>query len=172
VDSRSIELGPVPRVAVESFGEPGRRTFRIFAETADGSVSLWLEKEQIVGLVAAVEQLLESVPAPSGEEPHAGAGSRFIGDFDVKVASLSVGYEPRRNGFTITGSDFLADLPVESVTMLASRSQLSELLEQAEEIVAAGRPRCVLCGTPLTGEPHFCPPSNGHAHTGLEDVDE
>jgi hypothetical protein len=30
-------------------------------------------------------------------------------------------------------------------------------------VVAAGRPRCPLCGAPIEGK-HVCPASNGHVH--------
>ena len=52
-DCRPI-LGPVDGVTAESFGEPGRRTFRLFAQTGPGRVSLWLEKEQVVMLGSAL----------------------------------------------------------------------------------------------------------------------
>ena len=45
----------------------------------------------------------------------------------------------------------------------ANREQMQALSRQALEVVAAGRPRCPLCNTPLTGPTHWCPRSNGHA---------
>jgi hypothetical protein len=172
VDASSLELGLVARLAIESFGEPGRRTFRIYAETADGTVSLWIEKEQVVGLANALDELLRRVGPPRGSAPSAPGQTTVRGDLEVKVASLSVGYDPALDGFNVAGSEFLTDLPIERVTLLASRGQLEEARDQAQDIVAAGRPRCVLCGMPLTGEPHFCPESNGHSHVELSDVEE
>lgn len=167
-----MDLGLVARMAVESFGEPGSRTFRIRAETAEGTVSLWLEKEQVVGLANALEELLERVSPPRGSRPRDSNRSAFLGDLEVKVATLAVGYDPEADAFTLTGSEFMSDLPVDRVSLLANRSQFEEARDQSEEIVAAGRPRCVLCGTPLSGEPHFCPESNGHTPVDPGDVEE
>jgi uncharacterized repeat protein (TIGR03847 family) len=167
-----LDLGLVARLTVESFGEPGRRTFRIFAETSEGALSLWIEKEQVIGLANALDELLTRVTPPRGTQPTANSRSAFLGDLEVKVATLAVGYDPEVDAFTLTGSEFLTDLPVERVSLFADRSQLEEVKTQSEEIVAAGRPRCVLCGTPLTGEPHFCPESNGHSPVNLRDVEE
>jgi uncharacterized repeat protein (TIGR03847 family) len=172
VDTSSLEVGLVARLTVESFGEPGHRTFRIYAETAEGALSLWLEKEQVVGLANALDELLSRVAPPRGTRPAAPPRTTFLGDLEVKVATLAVGYDPGVDAFTITGSEFLTDLPVDRVSLLADRTQLEEARDQSEEIVAAGRPRCVLCGAPLTGEPHFCPESNGHSSVDLQDVEE
>ena len=45
---------------------------------------------------------------------------------------------------------------------LIRQSQFRRLSEQIAGIVATGRPRCPMCGQPLSGRVHFCPPSNGH----------
>jgi hypothetical protein len=43
------------------------------------------------------------------------------------------------------------------------------MASEIDGIVAGSRPRCVLCGAPLTGEPHFCPQQNGHARLHTDD---
>ncbi len=51
-----------------------------------------------------------------------------------------------------------------------SREQMQLLQANALDVLASGRPRCPLCGTPLpdAGTPHFCPPTNGHQKLTLE----
>lgn len=134
-------------------------------------MSLWLEKEQVVGLAGALEELLARISPPRGSAVINSPPSTFLGDLEVKVASLSVGYDAEVDAFTVTGSEFMTDLPVERVSLLADRSQIEEARDQSEEIVSAGRPRCVLCGAPLTGDPHFCPRSNGHTPVSPGDVE-
>lgn len=163
VENRRLDLGFVAGLSVESFGEPGQRTFRVLAQTGQGSVSVWLEKEQVVMLGTAVEEVLERVPAPRGTEPRASTPAAFVGDLEVKAADLSLGYDAAADGFRIEANEFVAALPIDTIDIVASRSQLDELRGQIDSIVSASRPRCVLCGTPLTGGPHFCPESNGHA---------
>lgn len=149
---------------MQSFGEPGQRTFRLLARSAEGNVSLWMEKEQIVMLGEAVEELLERVPLPGGLDPSRSALEMdFMGDLEVRVGSMELGYDRGRDGFSLVAGQLSSALPVEAIALLADRQQFESIREEITSIVAASRPRCLLCGTPLTGQPHFCPPSNGHA---------
>jgi uncharacterized repeat protein (TIGR03847 family) len=168
VDTHRLDLGLVAGLSVQSFGEPGQRTFRVLAETSEGTVSLWLEKEQIAMLGGAVEELLTRVVAPRALDPRPDASGTFVGDLEVRVGALALGYDTARNGFTIEATEFSSQLPLDEILLLADRRQLEDVRDQVQEILAASRPRCVLCGTPLTGEPHFCPQSNGHAHLDEE----
>ena len=147
----------------ESFGEPGSRTFRMLARTAEGQVSLWLEKEQVVMLGSAIAELLERVPTQRGNEPSATTSAEFVGELEVKVGSLEIGYDASEDGFTVEASDFVSPFELSSINLLVTRDHLVRVREQIDRIVAESRPRCPLCGTPLTGGPHFCPESNGHA---------
>ncbi|HZU12863.1 MAG TPA: DUF3090 family protein [Chloroflexota bacterium] len=167
MENHRLDLGLVSRLTVESFGEPGERTFRMLAEVADGSVSFWLEKQQIVMLGAAMEELLERVGPSRGREPPQ-TGTTFAGELEVRAGTLALGYDAAADGFRFEASDFLTTLPVSTIVWLASREQIESSVAQIEVIAAASRPRCVLCGTPLSGEPHFCPESNGHAHHDSE----
>jgi uncharacterized repeat protein (TIGR03847 family) len=157
-----LDLGLVNAIEAESFGEPGTRTFRVLARTTEGQVSLWLEKEQIVMLGSVISELLERVPTQHGNEPSATRSADFVGELEVKVGSLQVGYDAGEDGFTVEASDFASAFELSSINLVATRDHLSQVREQIDRIVAASRPRCPVCGTPLTGGPHFCPESNGH----------
>lgn len=161
-----MNLGFVRDIAAESFGEPGHRTFRLLAETSEGTVSLWLEKEQVVAMGSALEELLQRVSG--GHDPSSSTVPVFVGELEVRVGSLALGFNSDDAGFVIEAGDFISPFDFETIRLTASRSQLERVREQIDRIVAGGRPRCILCGTPLTGEPHFCPPSNGHAHLSEE----
>lgn len=164
VESRRLDLGLVLDLSVQAFGEPGQRTFRLLASTDDGTVSFWMEKEQVVLLGDAVEELLRRVSAPGGMDPtRVDTGESFRGELEVRLGSLEIGYDRSRDGFTLAAAEFESPLPIDVIALLADRRHLEAIRAEIERIVAASRPRCVLCGHPLTGEPHFCPPSNGHA---------
>lgn len=165
-----MDLGLVRELRAESFGEPGQRTFRLLAETPAGRVSLWLEKEQIVMLGSALAELLSRVPSGEGRDPASDALESFAGELEVKVGSLTVGYDAAHSGFTVEAGDFDSPLQLTSISLLATRQQFDEMRDQIAGIIAGGRPRCVLCGTPLSGGPHFCPESNGHAHLTSADL--
>lgn len=147
----------------ESFGEPGQRTFRVIARTGEGSVSLWLEKQQLAMLGSALEDLLSRTPSDFDATPGDGGASGFVGELEVRVGSLAVGFDPEAGDFSLEAGDFTSALGLSSVSLRAGRDQVESLERDISEIVARSRPRCPLCGQPLTDGPHFCPESNGHA---------
>ena len=170
MESRSLDLGLVTAVRAETFGEPGHRTFRILAELSGGRLSLWLEKEQIAVLGSAIGELLQRVPQEAGEAKEQEAAASFMGDLEVRVGSLSIGFDPVQRDFIMEAGDFLeSPFELSGIRFLATREQFEAVEEQIESIVAASRPRCVLCGSPLSGDPHFCPESNGHTHASTPD---
>ena len=166
VDNTRLHLGVATDLHAESFGQPGSRTFRLLVRTGEGEVSVWLEKEQIAMLGSAIEDLLEDLSPEAGEAPLYDGNATFIGSMEVRAGTLGIGFDAERNGFQVEASDLFSSsdgLELESIAWVSTRSQFETVQDEVEDIVAASRPRCVLCGTPLTGEAHFCPPSNGHA---------
>jgi uncharacterized repeat protein (TIGR03847 family) len=166
VNDRRLDLGPVESVHAESFGEPGQRTFRLLAHTGAGTVSLWLEKQQLAMLGSALEDLLARTPEqyelPTAELEASG----FVGDLEVRVGSLALGFDPEGDGFSLEAADFTSALGLSSISLRAQREQFASLEQEISEIVSQSRPTCPLCGQPLTSGPHFCPESNGHARVG------
>jgi len=161
-----LNLGVVTGVEAESFGEPGSRTFRVRASTGSGEVLIWLEKEQLVALGQAVDQILERTPESQGASPRpVTAPAEISGEVSAHVGSLALAFDTTQNAFALEASELWeATLDVQRLLVLASREQLVKMVAQIDEIVAGGRPRCPMCGRPLGPSPHFCPPSNGHAH--------
>ena len=148
---------------MESFGQPGQRTFRILAETPDGRISVWLEKEQIVVLGSAIDDLLARVLDDAHADSEPAAFATFVGELEVKAGALAIGFDPQLAQFSVEASDFESAFELDALAFALTRRQFVALREQIADIVSRSRPRCVLCGTPLTGDTHFCPPSNGHA---------
>jgi uncharacterized repeat protein (TIGR03847 family) len=135
----------------------------LLAETGEGAVSLWLEKEQVVMLGSAIDEVLKRVPARAGEGPAAAASGSFVGDLEIKVGSIAVGFDSEHLGYSIEAGDFESPFELEGIRLITGRETFSRLSGEIGDIVARGRPRCPLCGTPLAGGSHFCPESNGHA---------
>jgi uncharacterized repeat protein (TIGR03847 family) len=169
VDEHNLDLGLVDSFSAEAFGEPGQRTFRLKAMAAQGTVSLWLEKEQIVMLASAMGELLERLPEELGIAPMAQGPNNFAGELEVRVGSLGIGFDQDVSGFTLLAGELRAPFDLSSIRLVVSRRQFVETKSQLDEIVSGGRPRCVLCGTPLTSDSHFCPQSNGHARVAAPD---
>lgn len=114
-------------------------------------------------LGSALDELLERVQSTVGEGPTGELHGAFIGELQLKAGSLAVGFDTSQSGFTLEASDFESDFDLGSVRLVTSRTVIQRLSEEIDGIVSAGRPRCPMCGRPLSGGPHFCPESNGHA---------
>jgi len=168
-------LGRVEWIGSEAIGLPGSRTFRLLVYTASNSAQLWLEKEQLQALAEAVARMLleidtergmnrvESGPMVHSEKP---PGFPADPEIEMRVGKLGLRYDPQRDLVALDAFDIEAadDEEVPTFRCLATRRQMEALQAHSLEVVAAGRPRCPFCGTPLSqpGMPHFCPPTNGH----------
>jgi uncharacterized repeat protein (TIGR03847 family) len=165
---QEIDLGPVLGLQAESVGVPGQRTFRIHAHSAQGAARLWLEKEQLQALAVAIEEFISELPAARRTLPGSSASLPFPpqATLEFTIGRLALGYDPENDLISLIVRELAEDPDHEtgqSLRCQANREQMQALSRQALEVVAAGRPRCPLCNTPLTGPTHWCPRSNGHA---------
>ena len=161
------DLGRAETVKAEAIGEPGQRTFRLLVDGPRGNACLWIEKEQLSQLSMAIQQLMEMSSSEEAREetrrPPSGLSSQGQPSLEFKVGKLSLGHEPRRDHFLIEAHDREDDQDGSPLMEFwASRSQMKDLAEEAQVVVAAGRPLCHLCSAPMGPEPHICPRSNGH----------
>jgi uncharacterized repeat protein (TIGR03847 family) len=54
------------------------------------------------------------------------------------------------------------DDPPSVARFWATPAQMRAFSIHGEEVVAAGRPICAMCGEPMDPDGHFCPRKNGH----------
>lgn len=176
-------LGNVSWIGAEALGLPGQRTFRVMALSNTLSAHLWLEKEQLQALADAIGRMLieidnsQGLAIPSRSEPVSNpkpADFPEVPDVDMHVVALGLRYDPDYDLIALEAyereTDEESDEPP-TLRCLGSRAQMEALQLNALEVVAAGRPRCPFCGTPLSqaGLPHFCPPMNGHQKLTSDD---
>jgi uncharacterized repeat protein (TIGR03847 family) len=172
-------FGPATRLQAQAIGEPGHRTFRIMVESDDGrAAALWVEKEQLQALGLAVEQLLaEFQGRGQAKLPRQPPVETFPPNptVDFKVGRLALGQDESEleTGpryvllvYDLEGSTSEEEDPNQPATFAcrATREQLRLLSRNIAEVVAAGRPRCPLCGEPIDSpnKPHGCVRANGH----------
>jgi uncharacterized repeat protein (TIGR03847 family) len=173
-------FGPATRLQAQAIGEPGHRTFRLLVESDDGrAAALWVEKEQLQALGLAIEQLMaEFQGVPGTRAPRQPPIETFPPNptVDFKVGRLALGQDESEleSGpryvllvYDLEGSGEEEEPTTSPATFAtrATREQLRALSRNITEVVAAGRPRCPLCGEPMdTGaeKSHYCVRSNGH----------
>jgi uncharacterized repeat protein (TIGR03847 family) len=160
------DLGDVDEIDVEAIGEPGQRTFRLLAERGPLTASLWLEKEQLQALGLVIDQHVARLTR--GGAPRESVILTLSGRFpaaatvDFKVGRMALGYDTDRRKFVFTAYDIEdPDETSPKLSCTAAQPQVAALSVKILEVVAAGRPRCPLCGAPIEGM-HVCPASNGH----------
>ena len=113
----------------------------------------------------AVEQILLQI----GDIPASALDPSSSAPFDVttlnqfRVGRLEIGFDQEHDRILIIAYDIESDDDdAPSLAGLFSRSLAKSISEEAAKVVAAGRPRCVLCGLPMGPEPHACAQQNGH----------
>ncbi|MPZ14700.1 MAG: DUF3090 family protein [Chloroflexi bacterium] len=160
------DFGEVDEIDVEAIGAPGKRTFRVLAENGSMTASVWIEKEQLQALGLILDQSLEGIARQRGRRDRAilTLAGRFPTrpTVEFNVGRLAVGYDEKIDRFVFTAHDAPDPHAAESaLSWSASQRQVQALTFKIAEVVAAGRPRCPLCGAPIEGK-HVCPVSNGH----------
>jgi uncharacterized repeat protein (TIGR03847 family) len=185
-------MGRADWVGAEAIGVPGQRTFRLMVLTASSSAQVWMEKELLQNLAAKIGQLLAQIDAASGDALQSSLPPNLIPkppnfppnpEIDFHAVNLGLRYDQERDLIALEAFDqetveerepdeAQRDQPP-TLRCLTTREQMEALQANSVEVVAAGRPRCPLCGTALStqGMPHFCPPTNGHQKL-IADEDE
>jgi uncharacterized repeat protein (TIGR03847 family) len=165
VPSGKREFGDAQRARVEAIGEPGQRRFRLLAVVDGETYIVWMEKQQLDALGRALEQVLDQLP----EQPIDLAPGNDPIEFDLntrrqfRAGRMELGFDEARDRLVVIAHDLEVDSEDDpGFVCRLTRTQARELSGDAATVVAAGRPRCVLCGQPMEPGPHACPQQNGH----------
>src|SRR3990172_6084324 len=149
-----FDFHDVQTLGAAAQGKPGQRTFYVFAGDSHSWARFWLEKEELVMLATAIDEVSESFPEEAGTDQ--GSAEQLVEpteppSLEFKVTRLALAYDESngRIGLLVfeTSEDEEDEVPP-TVTCWASREQVRRLTQRIQEVVAAGRPRCRLCGGP------------------------
>ncbi|MCU0280242.1 MAG: DUF3090 domain-containing protein [Acidimicrobiia bacterium] len=146
-------LGRVRRIAAGAMGPPGKRTFFLDIDGDGGPEWFLLEKEQLSALAAHGLELLGREASPAAP---AGAIAAPAGDPAFRVAEIGLGAEEGEVVVLLS-----PDGESEPVAFTVAAEAFADMARQALAVVAAGRPRCRLCGLPVDPDGHACPGGNG-----------
>ncbi|MBI2939313.1 MAG: DUF3090 family protein [Chloroflexi bacterium] len=163
------DFGAIELLEADAVGAPGQRRFRLLAQGARGVAALWLEKEQLQALAMAVDQITAGMPAlwargAAESRPPEPMPAIPEPSVEFTVGRLSLGFDEEKQVFALLAHDLEGDLEGEpTFRCQVTRGQLRALGARINAIVAAGRPRCALCGASLeAGARHVCAAQNGH----------
>jgi uncharacterized repeat protein (TIGR03847 family) len=167
-----FDLNPLDRITTDAIGEPGERVFYLQARKGRRLVTLICEKEHIAALALAIDQVLLSLadddpdavvePDPMIEE---GMGLEYPLEPAFRAGQVNLGYDEVSERLVIIVYELMAegdDSPPSVARFWATPAQMRAFSIQGQQIVAAGRPTCPMCGEPMDPSGHFCPRRNGH----------
>lgn len=167
-----FDLNPVDRITADAIGEPGQRVFYLQARKGGRLVTLICEKEHVAALAIAIEELLVSLAeddADAAAEPdpviHEGMELEVPLDPAFRVAQVNLGYDQVSGRLVVIAYEQLDeddDSRPSVARFWATPAQMRAFSIHGQEVVAAGRPTCAMCGEPIDPEGHFCPRKNGH----------
>ncbi len=173
-----LDLGLAESIVPEAIGRPGERKFKITVISHRGSAIIWMEKEQLFQVAAALKQFLSSRSAISNATHYVsrneGPSSAISAEF--RVGEMSLSHDARSDVFTVAVTDIESehegDDEEDAVAVQFSFTRVSadKIADVALEVVAAGRKPCPLCSAPQDPEGHFCVRTNGHRNSHIDEV--
>jgi len=167
-----FDLNPVDRITTDAVGEPGKRVFYLQARQGRRLVTLICEKEHVAALAAAIDHVLLSLVDGNADavvEPDpvidGGMGLEYPLEPAYRVGRVNLGYDKDSDRLFIIAYELMEegdDSPPSVARFWATSAQMRAFSMHGQEVVAAGRPTCPMCGEPMDPEGHFCPRKNGH----------
>jgi len=166
-----FELNPVDFVVPGAVGQPGKRTFYLQARKGHRLITLVCEKEHVAGLAVAAGRLLLALAGGDADaiaEPDTTTMSMALEvplEPLFRVGQIDLGYDEVSKRVVIIAHEALEEgdeSTPSAVHLWATPAQMRALIMRGQQLVAAGRPTCAMCGQPIDPEGHFCPRRNGH----------
>ena len=162
---RNFELDPVDELAVAAVGEPGQRRFFLLAGHGAERATLACEKFHIQGLVARIQQLLETQGLGAAFDPTPSRKTPEVQSEDWTIGELGLGYHESRKLFVIVAREAVPEGEenddAATARFWAGPERVRAFSRQAEQVLSGGRPVCTYCGLPMDPAGHPCPASNG-----------
>jgi uncharacterized repeat protein (TIGR03847 family) len=170
-----IDVDPCDHITADAIGKPGQRVFYLQAYQDARTITIIIEKAQLISLAVGVEQFLGQLSQQNPEIEEAAAdyiedAMRIHPPVDplFRAGEIGLGYDKERDLVVVFTKELLTeDAEPESaatVRFWATRTQMRRLARWGQDVTSRGRPVCPQCGQPMEPEGHFCPKKNGHMH--------
>ena len=137
-----LEFTNLSRLNAESVGEPGKRTFRILADSDSSSAVLWLEKEHLYELAMGIQQLIANLPENAGTDGYISQDREAPGltRLEFKIGKLALGHDGNNGMFLIDAYDFEdSNEEAATVRIWMDRKLLESFSDEALRVVCGGQ---------------------------------
>jgi len=166
-----FDFDDVDSFTVGAVGRPGQRTFLLQARRGRERVTVKCEKQQAAAIADYLRKVLNDLP-PADDRPMP-SSLELAAPLDVAfvLGPVGLGYE-RANDRVLVQLDEIVPVDEDGeldpealedrsrVRVLLTRGQVEAFCEQADQLVAAGRPPCRWCSLPIDPDGHICPRMN------------
>jgi uncharacterized repeat protein (TIGR03847 family) len=155
--SDSYELSSVDRFTAIAVGVPGARTF-FLQVVADGtSLNFKCEKQHVDALATALAGILGDLPPVADTPGQADASpTHEPGPPQWTVGSIALGVEPPNARVIVVFEEAQEDDDHAQIRFFLTLQQAKAFVEHGSALVAAGRPGCALCGSPIDSIGYHC----------------
>jgi uncharacterized repeat protein (TIGR03847 family) len=161
-----FDFDEVDAFTVGALGEPGARAFYLQARRGTQRVTVKCEKQQASAISDYLRRVLNDLPAPT-EKPIAAAMELATPVEAVFVLGpVGLGYDRSTDMVLVQLEEVIAvdeegealdeDHDRGHVRVFLTRNQAHAFCNHAEAIVAAGRPACIWCASPINPDGHLC----------------
>jgi uncharacterized repeat protein (TIGR03847 family) len=179
------EFDPPERFVAGTVGEPGARTFFLQARSGPRTISVALEKQQVLVLAERVDELLDEVMASDGNETLIPAVAP-VGLEDSAPLEQPIDEQFRAGTMTLSWDPDIARVVIEVFPLTDTAEDVEDdadaadvaepeevflvrleagparaFVQRAELVIEAGRPDCPFCGSPIDPDGHLCVRANG-----------
>lgn len=165
-----LEFDDVDMFTTTAVGEPGSRTFYLFARSGGQRVSVKCEKQQVSAISQYLRKVLNDLPPPEDRPLPGSLQSVDPVEQAFVLGPIGLGYDRGNDRLLVQLEELIVtdddpdrdeDLTDRShIRLYVTRGQAEAFCEHAEELVAAGRPSCLWCGNPIDPDGHPCPRMN------------
>ena len=168
-----IDVDPCDHLTADAIGKPGQRVFYLQAYQEQRTITIIIEKAQLLSLAIGIEQFLAQLSQQNPELEE--ASGDFVEDVMrisppvdplFRAGEIGLGYDKDRDRVVIFTKELLTEEAdpetAAQVRFWATRTQLRMLARWGQDVASRGRPVCPQCGQPMEPEGHVCPKKNGH----------
>lgn len=181
--ARVIHVFRTPdRFVAGTVGEPGERTFYLQAVENSRTVSVQLEKQQVMVLAERLVSLLEEIRRQFGADVPAETPTNLVDtdpltvpvEEEFRVGTMGLGWDAESKAvvvelLAVTEEDIDESIVLDdteegpdALRVFLTPGAARAFAERAERVINAGRKPCPLCGEPLDPSGHICPRQNGY----------